>query len=455
MPELTPIPVAALSIDTENPRFLDSPAGQREALRESAEHQQGKLVALADDIVKYGLSPIEITMVMRRPGQQERYVVLEGNRRLVALRALERPDVLDGVLPGKMVAELRKLSEQYLKTPIQNIDCYLVPGRDEARHWIVLKHGRELKGAGTEKWGSQEGDRFESRSGLRIHAQILDWLEDGGHITPAERKAVPAASFRRVMENPQVAAKAAVQLRSGKLATTAPAPRVVKVLKKIVNDLATKKIKTKDIYTAEQRRDYADTLPSASTATPVTKQGKSTTPAPQPTPRIVARPAKARDRLLPPECSLNITVPRLSEIVEREFRGLSLEQYSNAVSVLFRVFIELSCDAYIADVAGVDIPPNPNPEDLSLSVKITSVTNDLRKRNKLSEPEALPARRASQHESFLAPSIKNMHQYVHNQFMFPSPGDLRSYWDNLQPFFVALWSVHAGEKKPLASKKTK
>jgi hypothetical protein len=85
MPQLDPIPVASLLIDTENPRFLDSIAGQREALRESAEHQQGKLLALAEDVVNYGLSPIEITMVMRKSGKEARYIVLEGNRRLVAL----------------------------------------------------------------------------------------------------------------------------------------------------------------------------------------------------------------------------------------------------------------------------------------------------------------------------------------------------------------------------------
>src|SRR4029077_3798600 len=251
MPQLDPIPVASLLIDTQNPRFLESNALQRNALRESAKYQDSKLVALAEHILTHGLSPIEVTMVMRKPGQQVRYIVLEGNRRLVALRSLERPEVLDGVLPTKMVATLRKLSEQYLKNPIRYMDCYIVPSREEARPWIKLRHGRDLKGAGTEKWGSQETDRFESRSGLRLHAQILDYLEDNGHITPAERKAVLAASFRRLMETPQVAAKAGVQLQKGKLEITAPVPKVVKVLKTILTDLTTKTIKPTDIYHAD------------------------------------------------------------------------------------------------------------------------------------------------------------------------------------------------------------
>lgn len=72
MPQLDPVPVASLLIDTQNPRFLESNAGQREALRASAKYQDRKLVILAEDIVAHGLSPIEITMVMRKSGQQDR-----------------------------------------------------------------------------------------------------------------------------------------------------------------------------------------------------------------------------------------------------------------------------------------------------------------------------------------------------------------------------------------------
>jgi hypothetical protein len=369
---------------------------------------------------------------------------------------LERPDVLDGVLPSKKVATLRKLSEEYLKNPIRYIDCYIVPNREEARIWLKVRHGRDLKGAGIEKWGSQETDRFESRSGLRIHAQILDYLEDNGHITPAERKAVPAASFRRLMETPQVAVKAGVQLQKGKLEITAPVSKAVKVLKTIVTDLNTKTIKTGDIYKVEQRREYAKALPAAaperSVKTAKTASGATAT---QPQPRVVSRPAKPRDRLMPPDCNLNINVPRLSEIFYREFRGLSLESYANAVSVLFRVFLELSCDAYIDDVPKVVSPPNIAPRDRTLSLKLNIVTDDLVKRKRLSDQEAQPVRRAAQQNSFLAPSINTMHGYVHNRFMFPPPSDLRVNWDNLHPFFAALWSVHAESKKPLASKKTK
>jgi len=105
------------------------------------------------------------------------------------------------------------------------------------------------------------------------------------------------------------------------------------------------------------------------------------------------------------------------------------------VSVLLRVFLELSIDWYIGD-RGLGVRP-----EAALAAKLNAVTDDLVRHQKLTDSQAKPARRAAQRNTFLGPSLTQMHQWIHNPYMFPGPADLRSEWDGLQSWFVAVWAT--------------
>lgn len=143
------IPISALLVDDKNPRLPQPNLGQRDAQRAIADDQQRKLVKLAEDIVAFGLNLAELPIVMQQKDDLHRYIVLEGNRRLVALRALENPEWLGGVFPAPLLSKMRELSRAYLMNPIESAQCLVVKDREEASHWIELRHsGGQLEGAG-------------------------------------------------------------------------------------------------------------------------------------------------------------------------------------------------------------------------------------------------------------------------------------------------------------------
>ena len=83
-----------LLLDLDNPRF-DGLSNQKDALEKIVVSQGKKLVNLADDIVAEGLSPAHRMLVMESKEHKRKYVVLDGNRRLAALKILSNPSSLD------------------------------------------------------------------------------------------------------------------------------------------------------------------------------------------------------------------------------------------------------------------------------------------------------------------------------------------------------------------------
>ena len=400
---------------------------------------ESKLAVLAADIVSHRLDPSTLPMVISTGALSARYIVLEGNRRLAAIRALEDPESVADAVTSTTLKKLRALSRRYQADPIDEVSCVVMPDRDEAQHWIELRHTGENHGAGVIKWGSEEASRLKARGGqTEIHTQALDFLEARGVLTSESRGTVPVTSLRRLLGTPQFRVRMGLGLRNGLLTLRADQEKTSRALAHVVESLITGRTKTRHIYTTEERQQYAQDLPSdivvtptidPSNAKPVSGVSPKTQQAKKPK---TNRTPRKRDRLIPESCPLSISAERTKNI-EVELRHLSLTRYTNAVSVLFRVFLELSVDSYVKRHS------LPTTERSHLRRKIQDVANHLVSHNRLSKQERKPVMTACQKDSFLAPSVTLLHQFVHNEHMFPAPADLRAHWDNLQPFVLAMW----------------
>jgi len=146
------ITVTQLRLDTENPRLPDIEENQHDAMRAMVEAQKNKVVALARHLVNNGPNPANLPIVMPSEEGEGIYHLLDGNRRLVALKLLEDPSLAEGILSSSALKRLRQLSIDFSSDAITELSCVVVADRDEADKWIQLIHRGEKQGAGLVEW---------------------------------------------------------------------------------------------------------------------------------------------------------------------------------------------------------------------------------------------------------------------------------------------------------------
>jgi hypothetical protein len=138
--EYVQIPLADLLPDDGNPRLVDTAASQQETALALARQQGDNLVRLAADIVENGLDPTTIPAVVATADRRKRYRVVEGNRRILVLRALETPALVSAVQSQRSARKLTQLAARYVQNPIAQVPCVFFESMDDAEHWVELRH---------------------------------------------------------------------------------------------------------------------------------------------------------------------------------------------------------------------------------------------------------------------------------------------------------------------------
>lgn len=440
------LPIASLQLDVQNPRLPEGSATQREAIQAMLRAEGAKTIALAQDIASQKLNPTEKLAVVAGP-EPKRYTVLEGNRRLTALRLLAEPSLADGVLTGTDIRTLKKAAATYANSPLSNADCVIFASREEAAPWIERRHTGQQGGVGLVAWGNLEKERFKERStGESSPAlQVLDFVTAHGTFDASTTEAVENISLtnlKRLISDKDVREHLGVTLSQGRLITAFPNAEVLKGLQRVVVDVATR-LKVADIYSHEDRLAYLDSiashdLPSRKSAGKTPRALVSGAPLPNAPAKQIARSSRrhaVRQTAAPTALRLKIGNQRISDIF-RELQSIKLEKAPNAAAILLRVFLELSCDHAITSHG---LLAGPAHDRATLGAKVTTVKDFLVRAGKLSTQEAKAVDKISHEKRMLGTNIATLHQYVHNFHVTPSPTDVRAAWDNMQVLFERIW----------------
>lgn len=147
------LPPAQLRFDTENPRLAtsDAPIGETDAAIARYLYDHEELSELLQSIAENGYLNMEPLIVTRLPGHDgsRRYTVLEGNRRLAAVRVLTNK-----ALQAECKIDCPAMAAE-LRPTLNEILVLEVPDRFSANAYIGFKHVN-----GPQRWDSLAKARF-------------------------------------------------------------------------------------------------------------------------------------------------------------------------------------------------------------------------------------------------------------------------------------------------------
>lgn len=442
--------IEQLLLDTENPRIGDA-TSQHDALQKVLDDQEEKLFALAESIAGEGMSPIDRLLVLREKQGSNRFISLEGNRRVAALKILANPAVLTGLeVKRTLQRRLEEVAKDFDKASVEPIDAFEVETREAGASWILLRHTGENQGKGVVGWSGTAAARFR---GSDPALQALEFVATHGRLSDDQKSALgntfPITTLDRLLSTPEVRKRIGVEVKNGKLYSALPADELMKPLRRMVLDLAEKTVRVGQLMKKDQQIEYIEAFgkgekPNLSKrgevrAIEAIRDGDFKAKEMAKRTRRKADPAE-RKVVIARGAKLNVTDNRTAEIV-KELKKLKVEEYPHAIAVLLRVFLELSVDHYMDSKQlprhFVD-PKGGNRREKTLKAKVHEVIAHLVSHGGIEKKDVLGVERAlSDVKSPL--NIDLLHAYVHNRFVTPKPRELLGAWSEAQRFLESIW----------------
>lgn len=454
--DIQKIKLTSLFVNTENYRF-EPISSQKEAINKMVEDQGDKLYYLVDDIIINGLSPVD-QIIVTNSENANMYIVLEGNRRVTSLKLLNNPALIDDryISLRKKFQKLQKENSDAV-SQLKSINCIIFKNPSEADIWIKRKHSGELNGIGTVTWNAQQKQRFEEKTEGKssIPLQIITLLKSHDTVPDNIKESLSKlniTNLQRLISDPYVRENIGLEINNGALVSKIDISEVVKGLVKIVTDILNPQFKVADIYDREKRKQYIDGFNDKQ------KPDLSKVASKQWNVQDIINPDnkislidgkkenknnnlsqnKTRVSLIPKSVVLHIDNPKINKIFN-ELKQVQVKTCPNASSVLLRVFLELSVDAYLEKYRLVNnnaLTACSSGE--SLQGKVGKVLNHMNSLKTISNDLSKGIRTEINDKNSVC-SIESLNAYVHNEFFYPKADNLIIGWDNIENFFVILW----------------
>lgn len=446
--ETKKILLSKLQLNLENPRF-ESVGSEKEAINLMIETLAAKLIKLAKDILENELNPADLIQVT--PNRENKFTVLEGNRRITALKLLRKPSLIER-RHISFYKKIKPLSDQFNKKPSQKILCVIFHDPIDSDKWIELKHTGENDGVGTVQWDSTQQARFtRKRKGQTpIALQAIEFLSRSEFTDTSLKEdlgKLPYTNIERLLTDPDIRDILGLSYKEKNLETVYKEEEIVKGLSKIARDFLYRNYTVNQVRNKKDRLKYIEEfsendLPQKPLATnsiwrltsaknlSMDIENEDLSPIPH-KPKDISSKRKC---LIPKDCIIKITDRRPNKIYH-ELKTLNINDFENAVAVTFRVFVELTVDAFIESKQG----QIKGVKKMTAFKEKVQRTIDYFQSAQILNDHQLKGIRVLINERDGILSIDTFNAYVHNRVFFPKADHLMNSWNDIQIFIEKIW----------------
>lgn len=462
------ISINSVLLDADNARHGEK-SSQRDihAWMAGEEKEIGlKVLKLASEIAREGISPLEIPAVIHAPeGSGKPWIVVEGNRRVAALKFLNDPKLCPD---AKLRRQYERLKANAETPTARKIEFVVFENINAARYWIEMRHGGENGGAGVIGWGAMENDYFAARFGKRTTnrsaVEVLDYAYKKGLINQNEYRGFPVTTLSRLLSNPLFRQAIGCDLVKGQISQIADDEYFDRAVATVLKILASGQKTVTDLKSKEQREDFADELKAAGgwsdyqeqAPRPVSintagsdslEQNNPATndeggePGRKPGGGSTAKPRSgAREKLFTVK-GHGITVPGDETKVHDILRELATLKHSGkngtpiSVAFLMRALLELSVDNYLKVNPGVIRRLEPNTP---LRDKVKYSAGHMHDRGALTQDRLEVIKKYCNAEGGML-SITTLQKYLHSTAYFPNGETLNSMWSEVKDYVIECW----------------
>ncbi|QPN39129.1 ParB N-terminal domain-containing protein [Providencia sp. 2.29] len=499
MSERKTIKVNKLLLDINNPRFPDSADNQRDAISKMLEIQSEKIINLAKDIASKGLDPTENILVLKNDETPNFYTVMEGNRRITALKLLLEPELSPNDRFKKIFEKIRLT----VKTDIVNIENCVVFDDDSYNHWVNIKHTGQNNGVGRVEWTAPEKARYLNRNGkLSFGYQILESIQINFDEKTKDKckKHLKITNISRLFDDPQVRNIMNIEVIDGYLYCKQPHSRFIEQLRRIIDSMIEEDDSGKALFTVNRIRSKADrsdfiidvgisnssylqpkpwrimdeankdnahektenntdnpksgkesSALTPSSFEPIVTQSDNSNSNPTDNPneadsnlddkdfKITRPPKSNRNNLIPSNVKFNFgSHKKCSRIFNELKRNLSFDEAPISISIMLRIFIDLSVTIFCEEnkLSSEFKKDNKGTREPGLHDKVVLCASYLQKNKQLTGYEATAVKAAS---SQITKASGSLQQYVHNPSFLPTKEVVNTEWDNFQRLLEEIW----------------